>query len=539
MRLLLPLLLISACKGDDPPLAPADLIFENGTIHRTAGDPTDRIAVEAGVVVATGEEVEARQGANTVVVDLGGAVAWPGFTDNHTHLLAGSFVMDRLLLLGVGSMDAISDKLADYALEAPDEPWLVGYGWLKELIEDPSGVALDAVVSDRPVLLVDNSGHAALVNSKAMELAGIDRNTPQPEVGEIALDPETGDPTGLLTEGALSLVSEVALEDYDDMALGAGLEKTLDQYVDGGVTGVEEIVASPGFDLTRPWIYRDLDDAGLLDMRVHVFVPVFAPDDIFAAADFRDSFDTEHVRFAGAKIWVDGSMGTGDAWVSEPLVDEPGEFGAAYFDAADLLQVVRDAESLGIPLKLHANGDAAIHAALDAFEAVAAENVGLTQTHCLDHVVLIQPEDRSRMAELGMVANVQPAHWIGAQMGDIVDEWGADRFAQAYDQRALVDAGVQTSLGTDWPVWPSPSAPIQLWAASVVRGQAQGVTRLEALQAYTEGAAIGLGRTDLGCLDVGCAADVVTFDADPLTVADEDLSQMEITGVWLGGVQVR
>ena len=339
-------------------------------------------------------------------------------------------------------------------------------------------------------------------------------------------------------EGALALVSEAALQDYDDAALGGGLTSALDEFVDGGITGVAEVVASPGFDLTRPWIYQELEAAGELDLRVHVYVPVFEPDDIHDAVAWADELDGERVRFAGAKLWVDGSMGTGDSWVSEPLTDDPDDFGSAYFTAEELVEVVADAEALGVPLKLHANGDQAVAVALDAFEEQAAGD-GLVLPHTLDHVVLIGADDRARMAELGIVANLQPAHWIGAQAGDVVDQWGEERFDTAYDARALVDAEVTVSIGTDWPVWPSPSAPVNLWAASVVRGPDQGLSREEALTAYTAGSAAGVGQSQLGCLDVGCVADMVTFDSDPLAVDDGALGQLEVTGVWLAGEQVR
>ena len=539
LRVLMPVALAGGvgCAGEAPEPAPVDVQVVGGTIHLEVGRTTDQLGLIDGVVVAAGADVPALVDGSTQVVDLGGAVAWPGFIDNHVHLLAGSFVFERLLLLGTSSMDSLLSKVESYAEREPDEPWIVGYGWMRELIDDPSGVALDEVVSDRPVLLVDNSGHSALVNSVAMALAGIDADTPDPDDGEIVRD-EDGQPTGLLIEGALALVSEAALQDYDDAALGGGLTSALDEFVDGGITGVAEVVASPGFDLTRPWIYQELEAAGELDLRVHVYVPVFEPDDIHDAVAWADELDGERVRFAGAKLWVDGSMGTGDSWVSEPLTDDPDDFGSAYFTAEELVEVVADAEALGVPLKLHANGDQAVAVALDAFEEQAAGD-GLVLPHTLDHVVLIGADDRARMAELGIVANLQPAHWIGAQAGDVVDQWGEERFDTAYDARALVDAEVTVSIGTDWPVWPSPSAPVNLWAASVVRGPDQGLSREEALTAYTAGSAAGVGQSQLGCLDVGCVADMVTFDSDPLAVDDGALGQLEVTGVWLAGEQVR
>ena len=171
-------LLLLACKSETPETA--DQLVEGGTIYLDAVTTTDALALRDGIVLATGEEARTRVVAETRRVDLNGGTAYPGFIDSHTHTLPGSFVLERLLLLGVSSMDALKSRLADYASDEPDEPWLIGYGWVSGMLEDPSGVALDEIVSDRPVLLVNSSGHAALVNSRAMELAGITSRRPIP-----------------------------------------------------------------------------------------------------------------------------------------------------------------------------------------------------------------------------------------------------------------------------------------------------------------------------------------------------------------------
>jgi predicted amidohydrolase YtcJ len=490
------------------------------------------LAVTGGVVVALGEEALALEGPQTERVELGDGVAWPGLIDSHVHMLAGSFVLDRLTLLGVGSMERLVEEVSDYAAEAPDEPWVVGYGWLPEQIEEPDGRLLDAAVPDRPVLLVDNSGHQAMVNGEALRRAGISAETPDPPDGSIVRDEVTGEPTGWLLEGALALVSEVALADYNDEALAAGLPEAMETFTKGGITTVAEIMASPGFDLARPGLYAAQEEAGALPMRVHWFVPIFEQGDLAEAAGFLG--ETEGLaRFSGGKIWVDGSMGTSEAWMSEPLETDPDSHGAHYFDSAELTDVVDEAEERGLALKLHVNGDAAVDAALDAMEAVATLRGGLLQQHVLEHAVLCDDDDRRRMAELGVVASVQPAHWLAAQFGDVVNAWGEERFAQAYDHRALLDAGVELALGTDWPVWITPDGPVQLWAAAQ-RGE-PGMSRGEAMWAYTRGGGQALGRQDLGCLDPGCAADIVLFADDPLVVEVDRLSSIAILGTWVGG----
>ncbi len=504
------ILLLLACTE------PADLILR-GEIW-TGSEWTDAIAVTDGVVVAVGDEVKRGDREE----ELPGP-AYPGFMDGHTHTLAGSFAMDRLLLLGTPSMQAMVNSVEDYAAEAPEEPWIVGYGWLPDVVGEPDGRLLDEVVSDRPVLLVDNSGHSAVVNSKALEIAGITVDTPDPPGGIIGRD-EDGELTGYLLEAALSLVSERALQDYDDELLASALDETLDDFARSGLTGVTEIMAVPGFDLSRPWIYTDRD----LPLRVVVYLPIFELDDVASADELRGTFESEMVRFGGGKLWVDGSMGTGSAWVSEPYDDDPEDYGSHYFDVEELTDIVREAEERNIHLKLHSNGDAAISAVLDAMEAVKAER-GSLQRHTLEHAVLLAEGDLERIVALDLPVSVQPSHYLGASLGDTADRLG-DRFAQCYDHRGLVDAGVTLALGTDWPVWPEPSPLLSAWSAG--RRDPGGLSVDETLWSYTEGTAQSMGQSDLGRLEPGYQADLVVLNA---RLDEGELNEIRVLQTWVGG----
>ena len=481
---------------------PADQLVV-GTIHVTAHETVSALAITDGVVVAVGAEAQELGGNQVIEADH----VVPGMQDSHTHLLAGSFAMDRLLLLGTPSEDQLVQKAEEYAAETPDEPWIVGYGWLREQVGEPDGRNLDGI--DRPVILVDNSGHSAVVNSLALEQAGIDADTPDPPDGTIVRD-EDGDPTGYLVEGALSLVSEVALAAYDDDALSAAYVPELQRFRGTGLTGVADILALPGFDLTRPWILEDLDAAGELPIRVTWYGPVFELDDVAPLAEVGTLHDSPRVRFGGGKLWVDGSMGTDTAWTTEPYAGDDEEFGNSYFSAQELTAIVTQAEELGMPLKLHTNGDAAVQAALEAFEAQPL----LTQPHTLEHAVLIAEGDLERIRALGLIVSVQPSHVLPASLSDTSESWGDERFARAYDHVGLFDEDIPTALGTDWPVWPEPSPLLSAWT-----GYEHGQRSLDpayALDGYTRGTAMSLGYTDLGTLEVGMRADLVFLDGDPL-----------------------
>jgi predicted amidohydrolase YtcJ len=435
-------------------------------------------------------------------------------------------------------MDTLKSELADYAEQAPDEPWLFGYGWVSGMLGDPSGVALDEVVADRPVLLVNSSGHAALVNSKAMELAGIDADTPDPAGGEIVRDPVSGEPTGLLLEEALALVSEVATSEYDDDAYAEGIRETLKEFVASGLTGIAEIMASPGFDLARPWIYSDLAEAGELPIRVHYYVPIFSVADVAAAAEYRQLYDMDRVQFTGGKVWVDGSMGSGTSWVSEPHVDEPANFGMHYFELDELSEVVREAESHRVPIKFHVNGDAAIDLALDALEMVEAERGGLDNLYVFDHVVLPYEGNRQHMAALGVVASLQPIHGMTAALSDTATVWGSERFGYAYDSAAFVEAGVDIAMGTDWPVWPTTDVTVAMWGALNTSPE-HALSIEDAVHGYTAGSARSVGREqDLGLLHIGYFADMVVFDRDLMSTPSAQLSEATVSAVYIAGEKV-
>ncbi len=519
--------------------APADLVVQGGTVYLTADTTSTAVAVRDGAVIATGADAEKLAKKATEVVDLAGEVAVPGFHDAHTHLLAGSFVLDKVVMVGVGDMGTITNSVASYLAGDPQVPWVVGFGWVLALTEGPDGRLLDAVAPDVPVALFDSSGHALLVNSAGMRAAGIEASTPDPDGGEIVRDPKTGEPTGLFLEEAIHLVSPTLLAAFDDAAVGANLEQQIAEFTDWGVTTVSEILAVPGVDLGRPQIYADLEAAGALDLRVNWYLAALSLDDLARVDEVRAAYEGELVRFSGVKIWVDGSMGTGEGWSLEPQVGTTDNYGSHYFDPDELVAFVRAAEEGGYPMKMHANGDAAVQAALDALEAVEAERGGLSQPHTLEHAVLVDPPDLMRIGALGLTVSVQPTHALVADFGEHAESWGDGRFDRTYDFAGLVAAGVPVALGTDFPVWPSADGIATMWAATSGVGE-RAIPAVDALRAYTEGGAAAVGRVgELGCLDVGCAADLVLLDADPLSVDPADLPDVAVTGVFIAGRRVK
>lgn len=522
-----------ACQGEPD----ADMLVR-GTIHPDVDRTASAMAVRGGVIVALDDDAEALRGPDTDVLDVTGKHVYPGLQDAHTHLMAGAFALDRLMLLAAPSLDSIAKQVKKYAEEAPGEPWIVGYGWLAENISDPDRAPIDAVVSDRPVILVSSSGHAAIVNAVALELAGITASTPDPTDGEIGRY-EDGTPNGYLSESALGLVSDLLLSAYDDAAMSAALPGRLSDFSASGLTGIHEIVAVPGLAIGRPWLYSDLEEGGALPLRVTWYAPVFALDDIEAIDAERDVASGDLVRFGGIKVWVDGSMGSSEAWVDEPYVGTE-SVGTHYFSAEQLDAIVLRAEELGMDIKFHVNGDAAVREALDALEHAREARGELTRRHVFEHAVLVDPPDRLRMQELGVIASVQPTHQVASALGDVADDLG-ERFGEAYDFQAFTDAGVPMALGTDWPVWPSQQPLLVTWTAATSQAESgHGMTVGEALRGYSEGSAKALGRdSELGQLDVGFLADFLVLGGDPQAVPVADVPDVPVEQVFVGGRKVK
>jgi predicted amidohydrolase YtcJ len=516
--------ILLSCAVEKP--TTVDTIFYNGNIQISHDQTQSEIGIRDGKFVTVDDNTVASK-----EIDLQGKTMWPGFHDSHTHMLAGSFIFDRLLMVGVSNMSTIINKVASYVEDNPDISWIVGYGWVLSMMEDPSGVALDEVSSNIPLAIFDSSGHALLVNSVAMELAGIDANTPDPPGGEIKRD-EDGNPIGVLLESAIELVSPMMISQFTDEDLAANLEETIADFHAAGVTSISEILAVPGVTLNRPQLYTNQPD---LNLRVHYFVPIFSEDDLIDL-ESQVHLQTDMVRFVGGKIWVDGSIGSGEAWSLEASVTDDTHFGSHYFNEEQLQTFITHAETYEYSLKFHVNGDAAVHATLNALEIVEQELGALKQTYTFDHVVLISLEDYGRMNRLGIIASVQPSHSLVGQFGMQADHWNDARADQIWDFQTIAEAGIPIALGTDWPVWPTPDAMVNYWTTVEGVGE-RSLTKSEAMAGYTQIGALAVDYADLiGSIEQGKWADFVLLSDDPYS--SDHLSDITIEETWVAGNKV-
>lgn len=528
--------LLTGCQGSGP----ADVILENGIIHLDTGRITNSLAIRGGVVIATGKTAQETVDWTTKRIDLASLVAtgktahaFPGFHDSHMHLLDGAFLAGRLQLVKDGgpiaSQADLRSAVKDYIDKLNDPTgtaWVVGMGWR---FDNPSGVNLDDITGKHPLFLVDLSGHSALVNTLGLQAAKVDDTTPDPQGGKVVRD-NNKRLTGWLKEAAMGLVAPIMANTFTDAELGALLPLVLTQTARLGLTGVSEMLGSPGMSLPRPWIFTGLEKEGKLPLRIHYAVPIFAIKDIEQSVMplWKDPrYNTELVRCIAGKVWVDGAMGNASSWAS-PSFYLPGQqssdLGIHYFLQGELDAIVALAEGYGLPLHFHVNGDLAIDSTLQALEKTASRQGGLKSRHTLIHLGFVTPEARLRMKTLGVTCAIQPGFWSLGFSDVAKGVYTQTAMDQAYDFGALLDSGVAMSVGTDWPVVPTKN-PMDvmksgLLGANMGKGTGRPLTQAEVIAGYTLGSGIGVGRRDLGRLDPGFAADVTVFDDNLLSLAD-------------------
>lgn len=521
----------------------ADMALVNGKIFTV--DPAQpwaqAVAVRDGRFVAVGKDEEIRKlvGKETQVIDLQGKLALPGFNDAHLHFTNGG-----LYLLGIDLRPARDEKefvriLKEYIYKVPAGEWISGGNWDHEnwpSKRHPGKELIDPVTPDHPVLVSRLDGHMALANSLALKLAGITRDTPDPQGGEIVRDRKTGEPTGILRDEAMGLVGKVIpplSHDQRERAIRAAMRHAQEL----GVTSVQD--NSSGEDLR---IYQELYRKGELGVRINAW----------RSAEFTGDFQRIGVtvpcgdpflRLGTVKLFVDGSMGAGTALFFAPYADDPSTSGLPIHTREQLDALVAAADRAGLQIAAHAIGDKANAWILDAFAKARAANGGRDARHRVEHAQVVRSEDVGLFRDLGAIASVQPSHciddmrWAEKRIGGRVDG--------AYRWRSLLDAGVRLAFGTDWDVEPLDPR-LGLYAA-VTRelpggGPAGGWHPAEklalekAIELYTLGPAYAEFQEAIkGSIEVGKLADMAVMERDLFAIAKKDILQTPVAMTILDG----
>jgi len=499
--------------------AAAGLLVTNARVwtdgHEVAG--ADAIAIADGRVRAVGRaaELEPLAGAGTARLDARGATVTPGLADSHLHLLAWARSLDEIALAGAASRrEALGRVAAFLAAEAGDQP-VSGRGWdANPWSEAPERSCLDAVSGARPVLLHSKDYHALWVNSAALRAAGVTRATPDPEGGRFERD-AAGEPTGIVREHAVRRFAALEARAVRGSDLDR-LARAVRRLHAHGVTMVHDFGGPESLRLLRA-LARDPARPRL---RVVAHLP-HAGLDAALALGLESGVGDDFLRLGAVKLFADGALGSRTAALLEPY-EGSADAGMELMAPAELARVVARAAAGGLAVAIHAIGDRAVRSALDALEASREALAGPALPPRIEHVQLLHPDDRPRLARVGAWASLQPAHCV-ADIEIAERGWGA-RVVRSYPWRSLLDAGVPLAFGSDAPVEePVPALGIH---AALTRQRTDGtppggfvpVERIgldDALRAYTTGGPALAGRAArLGRIAPGCPADLVVWDAD-------------------------
>jgi predicted amidohydrolase YtcJ len=521
-------------------------VFVGGVVY-SSFEPlvrADSLVVVNGRVAYVGSEDKALRIADTLglnVIDLRGRVVMPGFIDSHAHLDSLGISLNSLDLRGVDSIEELKRRLREYA-DRVRARWVYGRGWDQELFREgrwPSRFDLDSVINDRPVALVRVCGHAAVLNTKALELSGL-LNSRDPDV----VRDERGEPTGVVVERTLDRVRELINEsytvsNYEDFILSAmryaaSLGVTTIGFVSVNLRSLQALVnleSKLGALPIRVRVYLNPEDHG-----VNVI-------DLLRQLGVRRGFGSEYLRINGIKVIADGSLGARTAWLSRPYNDEPGNSGRLNYDKDTLLRIARESDEAGLQLAIHGIGDATIDLILGIYEGLGGTS---RLRHRIEHASVLREDLIRRIGRLGAVVAVQP-HFVVSDWW-VIDRVGVERARYVYPFRTLVNAGARVGFSTDAPV--EPLNPFETVYAAVTRGRYENIELLrytenetlsvrEALHLYTCGSAYLLHEENHVCrLEPGYLADFIVLDKDPLGVDDRELREMKVLETYVGGVRV-
>jgi predicted amidohydrolase YtcJ len=531
-----------------------DMLFTNGSVFDGNGflRRGTSVLVRDGRIAAVGAEVA--PGA-AEIIDLDGGTLLPGFIDSHAHPVFGGMQLRGCNLGTADDADGYLEIIARYAMANPDKEWITGGGWSMPAFPGgiPTRQALDSVVADRPVFLQNRDGHGAWVNTKALELAGIDALTPDPPDGRIERD-DRGDPVGMLQEGAIGLVSRL-LPPVTDEDRYLGLLAGQDYMLSLGVTGWQDAIVGRGFgedDATSA--YLRAANAGTL--MVNVVGALWwqrhqGLEQLQELLHHRDTDGAGRFRPTSVKMMLDGVAENHTAAMLAPYLDSHGcataNSGLDFIDPEQLPRFVTELDRNGFQVHFHALGDRAVRNALNAIKAARKANGDTGNRHHLAHLQVIHPDDIPRFAALGATANIQPL-WATAepQMTELTIPFlGETRAAWQYPFAALANTGAHLASGSDWPVSsPDPLLGVHVAVNRSLPGTAadpflpeQAISREAALAAYTAGTARVNGLDNqAGRVAAGFDADFAIINADVATVPASEICQASVRQTWVRGV---
>jgi len=530
-------------------IAAAD-IYINANGYTLTGQPGEgaklkqfsTLVVDEGKVVAVGPATLKNQYADADVIDLKGKTLLPGITDAHGHLSSLGYYLQQVDLRDATSASDAVRKVAGYAQQQDADAWVIGRGWNQENWPDrqfPTASMLDEAVQ-QPVWLTRVDAHAGWANSAALERAGIDANTIDPDGGEIIRDAD-GNPTGVLIDNAMNLVERAMPKVGRTQVVGA-YEQAFEHLLAQGITGVHDA----GISADELAVLKDLAADEKLPLRVYGMLAATEPTlpKLLEQGHVTTADDSLTVR--SVKIYADGALGSRGAALLEPYSDAPEQTGLMVTSEKDIQALYDLVIPAGFQINIHAIGDRANRIALDQFERAYSEIGGRNLRHRVEHAQVVNVDDLARFKTLNVIASMQPTH-ATSDKNMAEDRLGAERMKGAYAWQTLLQQGSIIAAGSDFPV--ELANPFFGLHAAVTRqdrdNQPEGgwyaheqMTLEQALRAFTLDAAYASGQEQqLGSLEPGKWADFIVLNQDPFAEKASILWQTDVLATYVAGEQ--
>ncbi|MCL6683293.1 amidohydrolase [Sphingomonas alba] len=520
--------------------ASADILISN--VNGIQADANGNVEHFTGILIGNdgkvkrllhGEMLKLR---DTDVVDGRGQTVMPGLIDAHGHFMELGYAALQLDLTGTSSLADLQGRLKAYAAANPQARWIVGRGWNQELwpVKNfPTAADLDAVVSDRPVVLRRVDGHALVANSTAMRAAGVSASTPAPAGGRVE--------NGLFVDNAMDLI-EPKIPQATDAEADAAAAKAQEIMLGFGLTAAGDMGTDPS-----GWAAMNrAGEAGRLNVRIMSYS--FGLDTLKAIAlsaptDWKYG---DRLHMGGVKFYADGALGSRGAWLKQPYSDKPDTHGLKFHSDAEMRDITGKAAAMGFQVATHAIGDAANAQAIADYEGLSRQ-YGTDRRWRIEHAQVVDPIDIPRIAKAGIIASMQPTHQTSDRLM-AEKRLGPDRLAGAYAWTTILNSGAKLAFGSDFPVespnpFPGISAAI---SRQDLNGQPPGGWRPQesvslgrALHGFSRGAAYaGFAEDRIGSLDPGMWADFIFVDRDPTKVDPQSLGHTQVLETWVAGKKV-
>ncbi|MBN2092804.1 amidohydrolase [candidate division KSB1 bacterium] len=514
-----------------------DLLLINGKIWTVSPSMpwAEAVAIHGNQIVLVGKTAELKKytGSSTQIIDLQGKFVIPGFNDAHVHFRNGGASLLGIKLREAKNENEFTERIREKAQTLSPGAWITGGEWDHEAWPSqklPTKELIDAVTPETPVLVDRLDGHVALANNLALRMAGVNKNTRDPQGGKIDRNPLTGEPTGILWDEAIGLVGRIipaTRKTEIQQQLGAALQHAMEL----GVTSIQD--NSFATDLT---IYQELMAAGKLTVRVNAW-RAWELAKNYENIGIQAMFGNSMIQLGTMKVFSDGSMGAGSALFFAPYADEPSTSGIPIYPEAELYQLIEKVDEMGLQVATHAIGDKANHWVLNAYEKAMLKSGRKNARHRIEHAQVVTDSDLPRFAQQGVIASIQPSHCID-DMRWAEKRIGKERCTDAYRFKSLVDAGAKLAFGTDWPV--EPLNPMLGLYAAVTREYPEGgptggwqpsekLSMEQAIEFYTLGSAYAeFSENKKGTIEPGKLADITVLSNNLFEIPPQKILETQV-----------